>query len=242
MTGTTPGTTHFPTRQPYTHQQTAVWMRGLLTIAWSDGDLDAEEESLIATLLHQDLTSEEKSPLLEPLSLAELVAAFGEDTDLAENFLRSAVMVALADGAYSTCEDALLNQYCQALGLQIDILQVLRSALEAIKREDQSTIAPSSRPHTAAALRPPTHHSKLDPVRDWLDQMSIQDPKVARMLCRLIPPQCPFERDVTLFGHKVAHIPALCKLNPLYDQLVGLRFRALCYLADDCGEDVSSYC
>jgi hypothetical protein len=33
----------------------------------------------------------------------------------------------------------------------------------------------------------------------------------------------------------------LCKLNPLYEQLVGLRFRALSYLADDCGEDVSQY-
>jgi hypothetical protein len=58
----------------------------------------------------------------------------------------------------------------------------------------------------------------------------------------MIPPQCPFERDVTLFGHKVVHIPPMCKLNPLYDQLVGLRFRALSYLADDCKEDVSQYC
>ena len=30
-------------------------------------------------------------------------------------------------------------------------------------------------------------------------------------------------------------------LNPLYEQLVGLRFRALSYLADDCDEDVSEY-
>jgi hypothetical protein len=37
------------------------------------------------------------------------------------------------------------------------------------------------------------------------------------------------------------HIPAMCEINPLYDQLVGLRFRSLSYLADK-GEDVSKYC
>ena len=78
-------------------------------------------------------------------------------------------------------------------------------------------------------------------MREWLDELEIQDPKVARFLCKMIPPQCPFERDVKLFGHKIVHIPALCKLNPLYDQLVGIRFRALSYLADDCKEDVSDY-
>ncbi|URD53258.1 Mo-dependent nitrogenase C-terminal domain-containing protein [Chroococcidiopsis sp. CCNUC1] len=81
----------------------------------------------------------------------------------------------------------------------------------------------------------------LHPVRDWLDGLEIHDPKVAHFLCKMIPPQCPFERDIKLFGHKVVHIPPLCKLNPLYEQLVGLRFRALSYLADDCGEDVSEY-
>jgi Mo-dependent nitrogenase C-terminus len=71
--------------------------------------------------------------------------------------------------------------------------------------------------------------------------MRVQDPQVAHFLCRLIPSQCPFERDVVLFGKKVVHIPPMCKLNPLYEQLVGLRFRALSYLADDRGEDISAY-
>ena len=86
------------------------------------------------------------------------------------------------------------------------------------------------------------HPDLLNPVRDWLDGLEIHSPKVAHLLCRLIPPQCPFERDIVVLGHKVAHIPPMCKLNPLYDQMVGLRFRALCYLADHCGEDVSTYC
>jgi len=82
----------------------------------------------------------------------------------------------------------------------------------------------------------------LQPLRQWLDSLEIENRKLALFLARMIPAQCPFERDVTLFGRKIAHIPPMCKLNPLYDQLVGLRFRALCYLVDQCGEDIQSYC
>jgi hypothetical protein len=82
----------------------------------------------------------------------------------------------------------------------------------------------------------------LRPLRSLLNRMPVQSAKVAHRLCQLIPAQCPFERDITLFGHHVAHIPPLCKLNPLYEEVVALRFRALCYLADECGEDITSYC
>lgn len=82
----------------------------------------------------------------------------------------------------------------------------------------------------------------LQPLRQWLDSLEIQNRKFAKFIAKLIPAQCPFERDITLFGRKIAHIPPMCKLNPLYDQLVGLRFRALCYLVDKCGEDIGSYC
>ena len=82
----------------------------------------------------------------------------------------------------------------------------------------------------------------LRPLRQWLNQVEISNPKLAHRLCKLIPAQCPFERDVKLFGHKLFHIPPMCKLNPLYEEVVMLRFRALCYLADECGEDVTQYC
>ena len=72
----------------------------------------------------------------------------------------------------------------------------------------------------------------LKPLRQWLDGIEIDDPKFAQFLCNVIPGECPFERDIVLFGRKIAHIPPLCKLNPFYEQLVGLRFRALCFLAD----------
>jgi len=82
----------------------------------------------------------------------------------------------------------------------------------------------------------------LRPLRNWLDSIHVTDRQLAHRLCQLIPAQCPFERDIKLFGKTLFHIPPLCKLNPLYEELVGLRFRAMCYLADTCGEDISQYC
>ncbi len=75
-----------------------------------------------------------------------------------------------------------------------------------------------------------------------LDAIEIQNAAMAHFYCRLIPAQCPFARDLRWFGRTLLHIPPLCKLNPFYEQLVGLRFRALCYLADVCREDVTAYC
>lgn len=82
----------------------------------------------------------------------------------------------------------------------------------------------------------------LQPIRQWLESIEIHNSKLAHFLCKSIPAQCPFERDVKLFGRKLFHIPPMCKLNPLYEQVVSLRFKALCYLADECGEDVTVYC
>ncbi|BBD65136.1 Mo-dependent nitrogenase family protein [Nostoc commune NIES-4072] len=82
----------------------------------------------------------------------------------------------------------------------------------------------------------------LHPLRQRVENIQVRDRQLAHRLCKLIPSQCPFERDVKLFGKTLFHIPPMCKLNPLYDEVVGLRFRALCYLADECGEDVSQYC
>ncbi len=73
----------------------------------------------------------------------------------------------------------------------------------------------------------------LWPIQKKLDAIEINNLKLAQFLCRVIPATCPFETDIQLFGNSIARIPPLCKLNPLYDQLVGLRFRALCYLAQN---------
>ena len=78
----------------------------------------------------------------------------------------------------------------------------------------------------------------LQPLRQWLDQLEIHNPEVAQFIYKAIPDQCPFERDIKILGRTLFHIPPMCKLNPLYDQLVGLRFRAMCYLVDECGIDL----
>jgi len=82
----------------------------------------------------------------------------------------------------------------------------------------------------------------LQPLKHWLDNLDIRSSNFAHKICKLIPSQCPFERDVKFLGRILFHIPPMCKLNPVYEELVGLRFRALCYLVDECGEDISSYC
>ncbi|MDJ0618650.1 MAG: Mo-dependent nitrogenase C-terminal domain-containing protein [Calothrix sp. MO_192.B10] len=86
------------------------------------------------------------------------------------------------------------------------------------------------------------HRDFLLPIRQWLNSLEVHNVELAHILCKLIPAQCPFERDITLFGRKLFHIPPMCKLNPLYEEVVSLRFKALCYLADDCGEDITAYC
>jgi Mo-dependent nitrogenase C-terminus len=82
----------------------------------------------------------------------------------------------------------------------------------------------------------------LNNMRQWIDRIEIQSNVCAHRICRLIPAQCPFARTVKLFDRTLFIIPPLCKLNPFYDEFVALRFRALSYLADDCGEDISCYC
>jgi tellurite resistance protein len=196
-----------------TDAQTKTWLRALLVLAWADGNFDAAEQAAVASVMPMDLTMD-----LE-LDLGVLGETLGGA--LAEDFLRTAVMVAIADGVYSKPEDDLLAEFCRVLQVDVEVLAALRLTL------------------VGAVV--PKGIDPLRKVRVWLDGMDVKDPRVARFLCKLIPSQCPFERDVVLFGKKVVHIPPMCKINPLYEQLVGLRFRSLSYLADNCGEDVTPY-
>jgi hypothetical protein len=117
----------------------------------------------------------------------------------------------------------------------------------APERDRHNAIAVSgwvSHPLTASTP-PQSHHQAVDllaPLRRKLDNLQVNNAAFAHFVAKHIPAQCPFERDVKLLGKTLFHIPPLCKLNPLYEEVVGLRFRALCYLADVCGEDISQYC
>jgi hypothetical protein len=72
----------------------------------------------------------------------------------------------------------------------------------------------------------------LTALRQRLNSIEVRNPKMAQLLCQLIPSHCPFERTIKFFNFTLVHIPPLCKLNPLYEQLVELRFKALSYLVD----------
>ena len=235
----------------YTEERIKAWLRGLLAIAWADGEFDDQEQALIHTMMDEDFAPGLDFETFEPITPAELAAVLKPNPVAAENFLRMAVMVAIADGVYSAAEDKVLMAFCQALNLDPKVLQALESTLynlqEVTEEVQPGTSLPEETPVAAAAaslLQPPAPKDgpdPLKPMREWLDQLEVEDPRLARFVCKMIPSQCPFERDVTLFGKKVVHIPPMCKLNPLYEQLVGLRFRALSHLADDLGEDVTPY-
>ncbi|HEY9763510.1 MAG TPA: Mo-dependent nitrogenase C-terminal domain-containing protein, partial [Trichocoleus sp.] len=184
-------------KSPYTQEQIKVWLRGLLTIAWADGHFDEDEQELIKTITQDELAPCVDFDHFEPVSPEELKQTFGQDSAIAENFLRMAVMVALADGVYSTEEDAQLHSLCTVLQLEQTVLDSIRLTLYNLKEAKAE--------ETASFLQAPHPHSKLDPLkpaRDWLDQLEVHDPRLARFVCKLIPPQCPFERDVVLFGRK----------------------------------------
>jgi tellurite resistance protein len=211
-------------RDSYTDEQITAWLKGLLSIAWVDGHFAPEEQSLITAMMEQLAPANLEAAIA--ISPIELAGCLGKDPQVAENFLRTAVMVAIADGTYSPSEDQLIHEYCEALGQHPKILEPLRLTLT--NQAFQSGVVSRDR--------------LLSPVKDWLDRLDVKDARLARFLCQMIPAQCPFERDVTVFGRKVVHIPPMCQINPLYEQLVGLRFRALSYLAEDCQEDVAKYC
>ncbi|MDD1415885.1 nitrogenase [Dolichospermum sp. ST_con] len=219
------------TQTPYSSEQIIAWLRGLLTIAWADGNFDTQEQEVITNLTKDELAPAIDWDSLEIIEPDELAAILGKGTPVAENFLRTAVMVAIADGIYSPSEDELLQQLCQKLELQENLLTALRQTLQDTAQ---------TKDFSATGLQAP-HPDALTPLRHWLDGLDIQDPRVARFLCKMIPSQCPFERDVTLFGRKIVHIPPMCKINPLYEQMVGLRFRALSYLADVYSENLARF-
>jgi Mo-dependent nitrogenase C-terminus len=204
-------------------------------IAYADGHFDEEEQEFINHLTQNELIPNTDLGNLEIISPKELADALGEDQNIRENFLRTAVMIAISNGVYSLAEAQTIKSFQSALGLKIEALKSLESTLwnPDIVRE------------TETKDKEPTQKEKdldlLQPVKKWLDGIEIHDPRVARFICKMVPSQCPFERDIVLFRKKIVHIPPMCKLNPLYEQLVGLRFRSLSFLADDCQEDVTPY-
>ena len=152
-----------------TELQRELWLRGLLTIAWSDGNFDDREKELI----HRFMDQNPETPLI-PVMADELQLAFASDPAIGENFLRSAVMVALADGVYSSAEDEILNQFCDALGTSHEILETLRLTLCDL---DTKMFSPLVRENLEPVGFQKPRVSKPDPLRSvrvWLDGMEIR--------------------------------------------------------------------
>ncbi|MFN3926786.1 MAG: Mo-dependent nitrogenase C-terminal domain-containing protein [Pseudanabaenaceae cyanobacterium] len=205
--------------QTYSQTQITAWLRGLMRVALADGEFSQTERELF-TEVTTSYHPEQEIDYAQPISARELAEALGDDPKVKQDFLRMAVMMAMADGDYSTAEDEVIHEFCTALQQELKPMVELKLKLGTESEH---------------------HPDLLEPVKEWLDHMEIKDERLAKLICRVIPAQCPFERDITLFGKKIAHIPAMCKLNPLFDQLMGLRFRSLNFLAEK-GVDVSNYC
>jgi len=73
--------------------------------------------------------------------------------------------------------------------------------------------------------------SLLQGLQDYLNQMEINNPKIAEIICKLVPSSCPFARTIRLFGKTLLVIPPLCHFNSLYGELMMLRLRALNFLS-----------
>lgn len=193
-----------------------LWLAALHQMALADGDVSPQERRVLEQALAHDLPGESLDGLHLPGDGA-LLHRLGHGTPEAEDFLRSALVVALADGKLSMSELALLQHWSDLLGVGQDVLADLHGAE-----------TPCGDPDTT-----------LQRLRSWLDAQAPRDPAVARLMIRLIPAQCPFERDVVVLGHRLLHIPPMCRINPLYEQLMALRFRCLCLLADEAPPDQS---
>lgn len=71
----------------------------------------------------------------------------------------------------------------------------------------------------------------LNTIKQALERIEIGSQAQANLLCNLIPSACPFARTLHIGIFKLV-IPPLCKVNPFYDDLMMLRFKAQCYLAE----------
>ncbi|MEI6064569.1 MAG: Mo-dependent nitrogenase C-terminal domain-containing protein, partial [Pseudanabaena sp. ELA748] len=163
----------------YTQVQISAWLRGLMSVALADNDYSEQERTLFDQISHSDEWGEEFSiSSFEPISAQDLADGLGSDRRVGQNFLRMAVMMALADGKYTDTEDQVIQEFCTALDQEITAINELRIKLEVNSDHEEH------------------HPDLLEPVKEWLDHMDIHDSRLANLICKVVPSQCPFERDV----------------------------------------------
>ena len=137
------------TKSAYSDRQIVAWLRGLYTIALADGHYDPEEQELIGQLT-QDLADIDSVNRLETITPQELATTLGKEAETSENFLRTAVLVAVADGIYSEPEYDLLHQFSEALEIEVEALKSLENSL--YKEAEPEEVEPAG---AASSLTPP---------------------------------------------------------------------------------------
>ncbi len=98
---------------PYTKEQISILLRGLLIIAWCDGRYNPREKKIITDLI-QNLAVNNFDEIFHEsfdqlVTKEELLTSFGYNSNIGENFLRTAIIVTIADGIYSRIEANLLS-------------------------------------------------------------------------------------------------------------------------------------
>lgn len=103
--------------------QVAAMVRAMLAVARADGAADAREVALIEELAPVDASAPDPSP-------AEVAAAIPGEREQ-ELLVRSLLLVALVDGAYTDAEKGTIASYADACGLSEARLEELASAVKA---------------------------------------------------------------------------------------------------------------
>ena len=187
----------------------STWLAALHQLALVDGDFDPEEQRQLAEQLNDDCPLQDfdwkhwRAPDLDEIS-----RLFSSDPNSGEQFLRSAVVVALADGHLSQSELDLLQNWAEALGLKSELI---------------SSLVPCS-------TRVTQPWKPLDPLKHWLDGLDPGDERIASFIVHLIPAQCPFERDIILLVASWSTFHRSARSTPCTSSLWRCAFVALAIL------------
>lgn len=103
--------------------------RGLYAIASADGQVHERELGLISSLLERPLDGAAlaRQPKITAAELAGVLTSI----ELRGLFVKTAILLAYADGSYGAGESKLINEYCAALG----VTDTLRARLELDVKE-----------------------------------------------------------------------------------------------------------
>ena len=130
-----------------TKSQAEAIARGLYAVAKADGTVHDREAALIADFYSAstsdqqwDLTALERSPAIEGPMLALALPS----TELRQVFVKSAILLAYADGGYGAAEGALIVSFAKHLGvddlavhaLELEVKDFLMSSLAHVSNTD----------------------------------------------------------------------------------------------------------